>query len=145
MTSPWDVSTFGAEALAWSPGLDWQSDGLCRQVDPGLFHTERVGEQARVNSAKRVCNGVPDKGIEPCPVLDKCLTWALDIGDGFAVLGGTSPRQRQRMRTEARRANGGRVRCRVCRCLYTATAVQQLDCSEACRLESRRRRGRRAG
>lgn len=137
---PWTGSTFGAEALAWSPGLDWQSEGVCRSVDPALFHTDRPGEVARVNQAKRICRGQPDKGIEPCPVLDTCLTWALEIGDNHAVLGGTSPKQRQRMRTEQRRANGGRVRCRICRRLYIAAAPQAMDCSDACRLVSRRQR-----
>lgn len=137
---PWSSSTFGAEALGWSPGLEWQDSALCREVDPQLFHTERVGEQARVNSAKRVCNGQIDKGIEPCAVRDTCLQWALEIGDNHAVLGGTSPKQRQRMRTEQRRANGGRVRCRICRRLYIAAAPQAMDCSDECRLVSRRQR-----
>jgi WhiB family redox-sensing transcriptional regulator len=137
---PWSSSTFGAEALSWSPGLAWQDSALCKQVGPDLFHTEKPGEAASVNMAKSVCNGSQKNATEPCPVKDACLAWAFEVGDGWAVLGGTSPRQRQRMRTEERRATGGRVRCRICRCLYTPTAAQQMDCSDACRLVSRRRR-----
>lgn len=141
MTSPWNVGTFGNGALAWSPDLDWQTEALCKQVGLELFYSD-AGETAATAMAKRVCNGDPDKGVEPCPVLRECLSWSLDINDSWAVLGGMSPRQRQRYATEQRRATGGRVRCRVCRRVYEG-GPGQLDCSDVCRKVSRKRQDRR--
>lgn len=142
MTSPWDASTFGADALAWSPTIDWHADAICKTVDSGIFFSEK-GEEYIARSAKRVCLGDESKGIEACPARERCLNWALDNDEKFGIWGGKSPRQRQNMLAERRRANGGRVRCRVCRHLYVC-APRQLDCSEECRLVSRRRRTRRA-
>jgi WhiB family transcriptional regulator, redox-sensing transcriptional regulator len=140
MRDPWNISTFGGGALDWSPNVDWQADALCRQVGSSLFFAEEKGETGAGRMAKSVCNG--DGTTDPCPVRDACISWALEINDQFAILGGTSPRQRQRLRIQQKRDTGGRVRCRTCRRNFTASAGQ-LDCSEDCRYQQRRRRDQR--
>jgi len=65
----------------------WMADGLCAQVDPELFYPE-TGEPNR--HAKRVCAG--------CEVRAECLAYALAHRERFGVWGGTSERERRRMR-----------------------------------------------
>lgn len=102
MRDPWNVKTYGGGALDWSPDLDWQNDGLCREIGSELFFVE-TGESTVTTMAKRICNGTP--GVtEPCPIRSRCLDWALDVDDRWAVLGGTSPRQRRKLAVERNRA-----------------------------------------
>ncbi|MGH3499754.1 MAG: WhiB family transcriptional regulator, partial [Nocardioidaceae bacterium] len=53
----------------------------------------RANADQAVAAAKAICSD--------CPVAAQCLAWALDVGDSHAVLGGTTPAQRQQMRREA--------------------------------------------
>jgi WhiB family redox-sensing transcriptional regulator len=80
----------------------WTERALCREIGAELFFVEK-GESYVTGLAKRVCNGT--KEIAPCPVRESCLTWALEINDQHAVLGGTSPRQRRKLATERRAAS----------------------------------------
>lgn len=72
--------------------------GLCREVDPELFHPEFAGY---MQLAVKVCRN--------CDVKDQCLKYALDnmnsdgdddssyaVGE-FGVWGGTTPPERWRM------------------------------------------------
>lgn len=65
----------------------WRALGACRGIDPAIFFPER-GESCV--EAKAVCAG--------CPVRGECLDFALDVGEHFGIWGGTSERERQRMR-----------------------------------------------
>lgn len=79
-------------ALALSrPDLKWQADAACRGVDPDLFFPER-GESTR--EAKEIC------GI--CPVRRACLEHALAHGERHGIWGGTSERERRRLRHDRR-------------------------------------------
>ena len=75
------------------PDTDWEKRGLCRKADPAWFFPP-IYDNARpeVRAAKNVCRG--------CPVLDACLTFALDnpskTVDG--IWGGLTPRERRRAR-----------------------------------------------
>jgi WhiB family redox-sensing transcriptional regulator len=69
---------------------DWLDDALCREVGPDLFHSETQGDTAVVRSARRVCRA--------CPVAAECLQFALDNNEEFGVWGGTSPRERRRIK-----------------------------------------------
>lgn len=111
----------------------WE-DALCREVGLELFFPEK-GDPWGSRAAKRLCNG--DPGHEPCPVKDQCLEWALEVDDRHAILGGTTPRQRHKMRS----ATPGHP-CRVCGKTFEAPA-NYLDCSDECRLVSQRRRNRK--
>jgi WhiB family redox-sensing transcriptional regulator len=77
---------------------EWMADGLCAQVDPELFFPE-AGAPNR--EAKAVCAG--------CEVRSECLAYALAHRERFGVWGGTTERERRRMRRPVvRRAPGCR-------------------------------------
>jgi WhiB family redox-sensing transcriptional regulator len=67
----------------------WMAEGLCREVDGDLWFPE-VGFSGK--EAKRICRA--------CPVREQCLALALEQGEQ-GIWGGTSERDRQRMRREA--------------------------------------------
>lgn len=69
----------------------WREHGACRGVDPNIFFPER-GESCV--EAKAICAG--------CPVRGECLDYALDLGEKFGIWGGTSERERRRMRPTRR-------------------------------------------
>ncbi|MEU0078614.1 WhiB family transcriptional regulator [Micromonospora tulbaghiae] len=68
----------------------WQQDGICRD-DPELHYpVSYSGASLRqVDEAKARCRR--------CPVTDRCLDWALEIGDQHGVLGATTPDERRAM------------------------------------------------
>lgn len=65
----------------------WQADAACRGIDTALFFPERGEPTAEV---KAVCRA--------CPVREACLTYALDAREKWGLWGGSSERQRRRMR-----------------------------------------------
>jgi len=65
----------------------WTTDALCAQVDPDLFYPE-TGAPNR--DAKRVCAG--------CEVRVECLAYALAHRERHGVWGGTTERERRRLR-----------------------------------------------
>ncbi|MFP5322758.1 MAG: WhiB family transcriptional regulator [Acidimicrobiia bacterium] len=65
--------------------------GACRGADPDLFFPDR-GES--LEPAKAVC--------AECVVRDECLEFALAAGERFGVWGGTSERERRRIRRQRR-------------------------------------------
>jgi len=67
--------------------------GACRGTDPDVFFPDR-GES--LEPAKQVCAG--------CVVRDECLEHALRNGERFGVWGGTSERERRRIRRQRRTA-----------------------------------------
>ncbi|HSP04945.1 MAG TPA: WhiB family transcriptional regulator [Acidimicrobiales bacterium] len=67
--------------------------GACRGADPDLFFPDR-GES--LEPAKRICS--------ECVVRDECLEHALASGERFGVWGGTSERERRRLRRTRRTA-----------------------------------------
>lgn len=69
--------------------LDWQRDGLCRQVDPELFFPHKNGTAA---PARKICNA--------CDVREQCLEWALETDATDGVAGGLTHRERRRIRNQ---------------------------------------------
>ena len=67
----------------------WQDRGLCAQTDPEAFFPEKGGSN---REAKRICTG--------CEVAGDCLDWALQNDERFGIWGGTTERERRRMRRE---------------------------------------------
>jgi WhiB family redox-sensing transcriptional regulator len=65
---------------------DWQSQALCRGLNPDLFHPGR-GED--VEAPKAICR--------QCPVQVECLEHALRYHERRGVWGGASERERQRI------------------------------------------------
>jgi WhiB family transcriptional regulator, redox-sensing transcriptional regulator len=72
----------------------WLPDAACVGLDSDMFFASENGKYTspKTKDALKVCRD--------CPVVRKCLEWALETGDGFAVLGGMTPNQRQRYRRE---------------------------------------------
>lgn len=70
----------------------WMDDAACKGEDTELFFPSR-GESTE--AAKTIC--------DRCPVRQPCLDYALDVGEKFGIFGGTSERERRRMRARNRR------------------------------------------
>ncbi len=67
---------------------DWMSDALCAQTDPEAFFPERGHATAR--AAKRICAA--------CPVITACRQYAVANNLQHGVWGGTTERERRRLR-----------------------------------------------
>lgn len=67
--------------------LGWIRHAACRGVDPDLFFPTRGGD---VRAAKKVCAG--------CEVRAECLDYALTEHLTHGIFGGTSERERRRLR-----------------------------------------------
>jgi WhiB family transcriptional regulator, redox-sensing transcriptional regulator len=65
----------------------WQQRALCAQTDPEAFYPEKGGS---TREAKRVCLA--------CPVRQDCLQAALDNDERWGIWGGTSERERRKMK-----------------------------------------------
>lgn len=78
--------------LALTPP-EWMDDALCAQTDPEVLFPEKGGQGA--NTAKRIC--------ALCPAKAACLDYALAEPSLLGVWGGTSERQRIKMRAAARK------------------------------------------
>lgn len=83
--------TFGFEEPDLLSLPSFMDLGACQGLDPDIFFPDR-GESLR--PAKAVC--------DKCIVKDECLEYALASGERFGVWGGTSERERRRIR-KARR------------------------------------------
>jgi WhiB family transcriptional regulator, redox-sensing transcriptional regulator len=64
-------------------------DAACGDQDPELFYPDPY-DLATEQAARQVCAG--------CPVREPCLEMALATGDQHAILGGTTPQERVRLR-----------------------------------------------
>lgn len=67
--------------------LSWQAHARCHEVDPEIFFPERGGSS---RAARAVCNN--------CPVQEECLRYALTNREQFGIWGGTSERERRKLR-----------------------------------------------
>jgi WhiB family redox-sensing transcriptional regulator len=75
-----------------TPFDEWQPRANCRNTDPDLFFPD---DGMGVIKAQRICKG--------CPVVNECLTYALDRHIDHGVWGGKSERQRRALQRERRR------------------------------------------
>ncbi|MGH2820272.1 MAG: WhiB family transcriptional regulator [Actinomycetota bacterium] len=71
--------------------VDWQTHARCatREVDPEIFFPERGGSS---KAARAVC--------QHCQVRAECLEYALNNKEQFGIWGGTSERERRRIRKD---------------------------------------------
>jgi len=78
--------------------MDWRHAAICRDEDPELFFPiGSTGPAAtQVDHAKVVC--------QRCPVVQECLTWALETGQENGVWGATSEDERRALRRRGARA-----------------------------------------
>lgn len=72
---------------------NWRDDAACRKYDPELFFPDgSTGHWAlQIEEAKAVCNF-------RCPVVERCLQWALESGQDSGVWGGLSEDERRAMK-----------------------------------------------
>jgi WhiB family redox-sensing transcriptional regulator len=73
--------------------VNWQASAACRGKPPEWFMPER-GDQ--LHDVREICAG--------CAVAGPCLDWAL-VHHEVGFWGGTSERERRRLRAELRRAS----------------------------------------
>lgn len=66
---------------------EWMGRAACKGMDPDLFFPDR-GESTK--EAKALCLG--------CPVVKECLDYAVRNREKQGIWGGTSERQRRRLR-----------------------------------------------
>ena len=69
--------------------VEWQTHARCTEVDPEIFFPERGGSS---KAARAVC--------ADCQVRAQCLEYALNNKEQFGIWGGTSERERRRLRKE---------------------------------------------
>jgi WhiB family redox-sensing transcriptional regulator len=69
--------------------VEWQAHARCAEVDPEIFFPERGGSS---KAARAVC--------AQCTVREKCLDYALNNKEQFGIWGGTSERERRKLRRE---------------------------------------------
>jgi WhiB family redox-sensing transcriptional regulator len=72
--------------------VEWQAKARCSEVDPEIFFPERGGSS---KAARSVCS--------MCDVRANCLEYALNNKEQFGIWGGTSERERRRLRKERNR------------------------------------------
>lgn len=78
-----------AALLCLRERLTWMDMAVCAQVDPELFFPPHRANHLGV-LAKRIC--------ARCPVRAECLRYALTDPELDGIWGGTTPRERQRLR-----------------------------------------------
>ena len=69
--------------------VEWQTHTRCTAVDPEIFFPERGGSS---KAARQVCS--------QCTVRDQCLEYALNNKEQFGIWGGTSERERRKLRKD---------------------------------------------
>jgi WhiB family redox-sensing transcriptional regulator len=106
-----DNKTSSSNSSAWGLSTDpdaeeWMAAGLCAQTDPDAFFPEKGGS---TREAKAVCRR--------CPVIDECLTYAIEHDERFGIWGGYSERERRRIKRGERvhAAHGPDCTCPHCR------------------------------
>ncbi len=77
----------------------WRNEAACLEEDPELFFPEGESEryQRQIDAALEVC--------ATCPVIDECLSYALEADQRTGIWGGTTAEQRSRIRLGASRAS----------------------------------------
>ncbi|MGI5485099.1 WhiB family transcriptional regulator [Streptomyces lavendofoliae] len=77
--------------------MDWRHRASCRAEDPELFFPIGTTGPAllQIEEAKAVCRR--------CPVLEQCLTWALESGQDDGVWGGLSEDERRALKRRTAR------------------------------------------
>lgn len=69
---------------------DWMSQAACKGEDPARFFPERGSDSLAIRA---VCDG--------CEVRGDCLEFALTHGERHGIWGGTSEKQRRKIRRES--------------------------------------------
>jgi len=134
----------GPDVLDITVPPGWMTGGVCAQVDPELWFSEKGGS---TREAKALCARCP---VRPeCPECPECLAYALAHDERFGVWGGASERDRRRMKRTATRPQGASVRApdkrtgviRLATTLTDPEIAGRLGCSSRTVLRIRRAGG----
>ncbi|MGV9758580.1 WhiB family transcriptional regulator [Streptomyces tricolor] len=91
------VRTSYAPSADLPVNTNWREYGACTREDPELFFP--IGNTGpallQIEEAKSVCRR--------CPVLERCGSWALEMGEAHGVWGGMSEDERRSMKRRAAR------------------------------------------
>lgn len=96
------VRTTSAPDAELPVNANWRTRAACAKEDPDLFFP--IGSTGpallQIEEAKAVCN-------RRCPVIERCLQWALESGTDDGVWGGLSEDERRALkrRSARRRSN----------------------------------------
>jgi WhiB family transcriptional regulator, redox-sensing transcriptional regulator len=81
--------------------MDWSDRAACLREDPELFFP--IGNTGpallQIQEAKAVCNR--------CPVIDACLSFALEFGYDTGVWGGLTEDERRKLNRPVRPGHSG--------------------------------------
>jgi len=103
---------------------DWRDNASCLETGGHVFFPSQ-GDDSFTPAAKAICNG--------CPVKAACLEFALDNNIDDGVWGGTSPKERAKLRR-------GRPRpCGMCGQPLTPGRGNTARYCPGCKQEARRR------
>ncbi|MEW2623628.1 WhiB family transcriptional regulator [Streptomyces sp. NPDC048106] len=93
------VRTTYAPAADLPVNTNWRASSACKDEDPDLFFPIGTTGPAllQIEEAKAVCRR--------CPVMERCLQWALESGEEHGVWGGLSEGGRRAMKRRAARRN----------------------------------------
>jgi WhiB family redox-sensing transcriptional regulator len=72
---------------------DWHDEAICKGATKVFYpdaNADKRESVRNINRAKKICAG--------CPVRVECLEYAIENGEDKGVWGGTSERERRRMR-----------------------------------------------
>ena len=78
----------------------WYPQSKCRGVSDAHLYFYSEDKNGGVTKAKKICWGLDGKG--ECPVRRLCLSYALFNDEKFGVWGGTSERERRRIKRRRR-------------------------------------------
>lgn len=115
-----------------TPLPSWYDDAACLDVDPDVFFPAKGSDGA---AAKRIC--------WRCPVRQQCLAMALPDPSLIGIFGGTTERERQKMRNGHVVTSHLPRTCHECGRRYVG-ARNSRYCSKTCGWRSDHRRRREA-
>ena len=81
----------------------WIDGAKCRGLPGDLFYSEHQHNNSQVQEARSVCLGTHPNHPGRCPVLEACLDYAINNGEKYGVWGGTSERERRRIKRQRHR------------------------------------------
>lgn len=88
-----------ADPYSWIPAEPWMELAKCRGMSQDLFFGKEYHGRQRhrptltsieIRRAKAIC--------AVCPVLHQCFSFAMENEEEYGIWGGTTPRERQRLR-----------------------------------------------
>lgn len=86
---------FSGTSKQWLNGaVSWHDQASCRDADPELFYTPDTHDMARYFSQKQEAIAI----CEQCPVMEQCREYAIEAGEQLGIWGGTTPRDREKIR-----------------------------------------------